>query len=281
MLRKLASSCYLELNHDAGHTVLVASSARSGSTWVAETINHGNDFRMIFEPFRADRVPEAAGIRYGEYIDPDLAEHPLGPAIRTLLTGRVRNGWCDMHNRKRLVTQRIVKEIRATNLLPWIQRQLPEVKIVYLVRDPVDVSRSRLALAWPDTLSRLLDQEPLLERLAERRPLITAVAADGGELDRLVLRWCLENAVPLTMLDRNHAYVLSYERLRSEPETELPRLFRFLGLPPPRDVLATITRPSRASWPHRVEVDLDVRLVRRARELVTAFGLDEPLAASS
>ncbi len=272
---RLRAGIYLDPWHRIEDTVLVVASGRSGSTWIAEVINHRNEYRLVFEPFRADRVRRARGFRRGEDLEPGEQQHPLARTVDALLAGRVRGWWTDAHNRRRLVRRRIVKEVRLTNLLPWVRQRHPGLRIVYGVRDPVAVARSWLELGWGDDLDDLLSQPALLARFPGLEQTIAAVARGGDALERHVLRWCLENAIPLRAHAELDVHLVVYERLRAEPEREAARLFAYLGREAPADE-AALRRPSAtAGFPRLRAVSFSRAQRERARRLVALFGLSE------
>jgi len=277
---RLLAGCYVDVGRGVGATTLVVGTARSGSTWVAELLNHRNEYRLVFEPFRSDRVRRARPFRRGHYIDPREQDHPLAGSIDALLAGRVRSWWTDRQNRRRIATRRIVKEVRITNLVPWIRARHRDLRIVYVVRDPVAVARSWLELGWGDDLDDLLAQEQLLERLPGSGAAIRELA--GGELfDRHVVRWCLENAIPLTAYAELGLHLVVYERLRAEPEREIDRLFAYLGRDPD-GAHASVRNPSAtAGFPRRQSVQISEDHRRRAEEIVSAFGLTDLVSVGS
>ena len=55
-----------------------------------------------------------------------------------------RLGPLDLEVRPGIYRQRVIKEIRGNLLLGYVKRHWPAVRIVYLVRDPIDVVRSQL-----------------------------------------------------------------------------------------------------------------------------------------
>lgn len=271
---RLAAACYLDLGHGIRDTTLVVSTGRSGSTWVAELLNHRRDHRLVFEPFRSDRVRRARAIRLGQYLDPQEQGDPLAGTIDALLAGRVRGWWTDRHNPCRIASRRIVKEIRITNLLPWIRRRHPALRIVYAVRDPVAVARSWLELGWGDGLEELLGQEALLARFAGLEGEIRGIARAGDPFERLVLRWCLENAIPLLEHERLDVHRVVYEQLRREPERELERMLAYVGRAPAAGAAALARRPSAtAAFPRVRSVELGESERARADEILELFGL--------
>jgi hypothetical protein len=271
--KRLQAAFYVDPGHRIADTTLVVATGRSGSTWLAEIVNDRNGYRVVFEPFRHDRVRKARAFRRGQYIDPDDQHHPLAGAIDDLLAGRVRTWWTDSHNHRRLVGKRIVKEVRITNLLPWIRARHPELRIVYGVRDPIAVARSWLELGWGDDLGIVLAHELLLEQFPDLRGRIREIASRGEALERHVLRWCLENAIPFHQHEALGIHLVSYERLVAEPESEARRLFAYLG----RDDAISpdaMRRPSAtAGFPRTRSVEFTPAQRARAEEIVSLFGL--------
>lgn len=251
---------YLDLHRDTRRAVLVVGSARSGTTLVAEALARGTAMRLVFEPLRRDAVRASRGVPRGVFVPPDAEDPALEYLLRRILSGRLRALWSDNHNTCRLPRGRIVKEVRATNLLPWLVRRLPEVPVVYVLRHPIAVAWSASALGMGLELSDLLLQPALLDTWPGGAALTAgrarALAAEGA-LEGHVARWCLENRVPTALLRRDQVHVVLYETLLADPAAELARLGDFLarrrpehwaGWSPDPGVLA---RPSRTSWRQR------------------------------
>jgi len=286
------SSTFLDLHHDHRRTLLLVSSARSGSTWLSDILEESLHCRMIFEPLRRDKVPLARAVPWGRYSAPDEAAPDLDDVLDRILTGRVRSRWSDKFNRYRLPGRRVVKEVRATNLLPRITTRFPDLPVVYLLRHPVPTAWSAAELHWKPYLREFLDQRPLVEGpLAPFHDVIDEQVSTGNPFQKHVLRWCLENYVPVTQLAAGSAHVVFYEDVVLDPTGELERLGRYLGRfgdggwafgagrPSAMD------RPSRANYRGTPVLAADERLrgwcdevpdedVRRALEVVGRFGLD-------
>lgn len=273
-LNRLRAVCYLDLNHDYRRSILVSGSGRSGSTWLTEILNYRNEYRLIFEPLRRDRSKIAAALPYGLYLEPGHASTDEARALEAILRGRVRDTWSNWHNRRRVASRRIVKEIRATNLMPWISARFPELPIVYLLRHPVAVAQSWTRLGWRDFLGEFVSQELLMHRLSPLRPLIDDVVRAGSPFERHLLRWCLENVVPLRDLGPGDAHVVFYEHLVSDPEREIRDLFAYLGKEFEPTVLERVDVPSPLSYPGPPAQKLDDDQLARATEIIAAFGLD-------
>jgi hypothetical protein len=125
------------------------------------------------------------------------------------------------------------------------------------------------------------------------RPFAATIAehTDGDLFHRHVLRWCMENFVPVRLLAPGLVCVVFYEDLVEDPGRELARLSTFLHrYTAGRWALATdlpsaLDRPSRTNYrdtplmtaPDRLASwlgDVPVERLRSAMAIVGAFGLD-------
>jgi hypothetical protein len=288
---------FVELNHDTAKTFLLVSSGRSGSTWLSEVLVEAFDCRMIFEPMRRDKVPLSATVPWGRYAEPGLADPELERVMGLILGGRVRSQWTDKFNVYRFPRRRLVKEVRATNLLPWLRDRFPEIPIIYLLRHPIAMAWSAAELKLQPYFGEFLGQPLLMDGpLAPWRDVIARHSADADLFHRHVLRWCMENSVPIRQLAPGSVHVVFYENLVEDPHAELQRLARYLGrfkegawdFDPARP---TVDRPSAANYRKTPMMEADERLrswvdtvpaasVERAVALVQEFGLDRVYAAS-
>jgi hypothetical protein len=205
---------WVDIGEGAGSAVLVAGSGRSGTTWVGNVIAEMTHTRPMFEPFlltptlrfvetdkrsHSDEGVEFSSSLYGS---PD---RPLDPyhhdGITQILSGRVRSAWIDRATKPAVYRGRTIKDIRANMLLGYIARHWPELKMVWLVRDPRDVIDSQLAARGPGwyfdwSLEVMLQQESLRRDWFCRLDTQWLRETTGSVVGRLAHRWCLENAVP-------------------------------------------------------------------------------------
>jgi len=286
-------TAFLELNHDPSRTLLLVGSGRSGTTWLAEIYADALAGRLVFEPLRSQSVPWTWPVRFGHFIDPDSDTDPaVAKVVDRILTGRVRTRFTDRYNKVRFPRCRVVKEVRATNLLPWIARHYPRTPVVYLLRHPVPTAWSVSELGWSGNLEKFLDQPSLMDGpFRPFRPLIAEAAASADVFHRVVLQWCLENFVPTQLLDPRQVHVVFYEEMVDDPRGELERLQTYLrGFGSDRWELrggsATgVTRPSGTNYrgtdvtsgSRRLDQWVDeipAGRVERALTLMRGFGLD-------
>jgi Sulfotransferase family len=284
---------FVDRNHDPARTLLVVGSARSGTTWLAEVLSDGFRGRLVFEPLRAESVPLARPVRFGQFLDPGSGADPtMARVLDRIMTGRVRSRWTDDYNTVRLPHCRVVKEIRATNLLPWMVRRYPRTPVVYLLRHPVPSAWSVSQLGWPDNLRQFTDQGALMEGPLEPFQTLIREALDSNDpFRRLVLRWCLENVVPIQMLEAGRTHVVFYEQMVDDPRGELAKMDRYIrGFNPgPWNLklasVENLDKPSHTNYrqtdvssgPGRLDNwrdEVPASEVEAALALVQGFGLD-------
>lgn len=280
---RLLGSLYVDLDRDPRHSVFLAGSGRSGTTWLSEIINYGGEYRYIFEPFHPDKVDLCKNFRRKQYLRPDdRREEYLGPA-RTILSGGLRNAWTDRFNRKHVVRRRLIKDIRANLLLGWMRANFPEMPQILLLRHPCAVTNSRLNLGWRDILDDTMEQKDLVKDFLQ--PFEEEIRAAETPFERSVFLWCIENYVPLRQLGSDSIHVTFYELLCARPANEVRRLFAFLGESFGEEIYRSLDRPSSLSRRESAvvigerPVDSWTRAVdesqrKRAAEILALFGLD-------
>lgn len=233
-LQNLARRWPLDIGGSLRDTVLIAGVGRSGTTWLADLINFDGRYRDLFEPFHPWMVPAAEPLKGRWYQRAgDAPPAAFVEYVGRVLRGRVCQPWIDRFNQRLVSRRRVVKAIRANLFLGWLANRYPQVKIILLMRHPAAVARSRLALPagweWRPTLAELLEQRTLQDRLSPAQRRLAASARDP--FDEYLLTWSISHQIPLAELQPGSVLPVFYERLRSEPETQMRRVFAFIGRP--------------------------------------------------
>ena len=264
---------------DHTHSVFLAGSGRSGTTWLSEVINHRNEYRYVFEPFNPGRVRAFEHFRSKQYLRPDDAREEFLEPARLVLTGSLKDPWTDRFNRKFVARRRLIKDIRANLLLGWMHANFPGMPIVLLLRHPCAVVSSRLALGWKDNLRETMEQEELVEDFL--LPMEAEIMAARDDFERHLFLWCIDNYVPLQQFARGEIHLAFYENLLINPEHELQSLFGFLGEDLDDRIYDKLGRPSPLSRRDAPLPSVDgwrtlvsVRQRERAGGILALFGLD-------
>lgn len=288
-IAQLRRELFIERNRNPARAALVLGSGRSGTTWLAETLARQHGSRLVFEPFHP-----LLGCFAGEarlFADPAEAEPALARSVRRVLSGRVRGPYIDHVLLARLPRGRVVKDVHAANLLPWLRDHQPAAPIVFVVRHPIAASLSRLR---SDAFYGLGDYvatpggraDAGRSPVAARLPLYDRWRGHAEPLVRLVAEWCLENAYPLSREDDPGVALVFYESAVLDPEAELARLGEHCAgaLGPVRRApeSAGMRRPSATDWRGTAADAIRSgdweRMLGRWRDEVDAALIDECLA---
>jgi hypothetical protein len=255
---------FLDTHEPARPLWWIIGTQRSGTTWVGELIDPEQRHRVLFEPFHPvhSRVAQQAGLRWGEFVPPGSPHAALVRAVDRMARGRVRDPWIDRQNRRRIYRSRMVKDVSATNLVPWLAHHRPDDRVVLVLRHPFAVAWSLAEVPWAsgrDDTDALFDQ-PVLHDAIGPVPGLDEWMTRAGEDSflRRILKWCMENALPLRSAAEGRYDVVHYEDLVVDPAAGMEALD--VAAPPDP------TRPSRTDFRGRAR---DLR--DRPEELVTGW----------
>jgi hypothetical protein len=196
---------HVDLLTNEARSAWLCSWQRSGSTWAASILASAPGTRLIYEP---------ANLPGSLFTGEAAASTPLptspGPelaAIERALRGRVRGAWVDQLASGHVVHRRVVKDVRGIGLLGLTAARHPTAPIVVLVRHPLSIARSVVALGWVPP-----EQDP-----------------DDEAMLREVRRWVALHADALRSPLASRALVVTYEHLVLSPDEVLPRILAHLG----------------------------------------------------
>lgn len=262
---------------------MLAGTGRSGTTWVEEVINHGNAYRVMFEPFHQKKIDLVSHWNYRQYLRPGDERPGFVEPARLILSGRIRDAWIDQFNRRTVAHRRLVKDIRVQLILRWVRARFPEIPILLLLRHPCAVAHSKVKLGWDSHLDDFLAQEELMaDHLEPFRALLEGATDD---FEKHVLMWCVENYVPLRQFAPGEILPIFYERLCVEPAAEIARILAFIGDGESAAAVEAACRPSAMSRSDSAVVSSASLLeswragvspgrIARTMELMAGFGLD-------
>ena len=247
LLRPAYRALLRDVEPDLRRAMMVAGTARSGTTWLGELIGSQVPCRMMFEPFNPRKVPEFRAFQYFQYMRPAENDAALVAYCRRVFSGAIRHPWIDRELDSLATRHRLIKEIRANLFLGWIRANFPEVPLLFIVRHPCAVVASRLQLGWAtdDDLASFLAQPKLVEDLlGDKRALLEETRTPEG---KHALIWCISNLLPLRQVARGMYPVVFFEHLHARPEVEIPRIFEIIAQPYKPSVFVSLRRPSTTS----------------------------------
>lgn len=208
---------------------------RSGTTWVMEAIARMSRYRVIWEPFHPLHTCVGNAPAWGQYLEPGVNAPGLQASVEQVLRGEVRSVWTDSQNRARFARRRLVKDICTTNLLLWLVATFPRTRFVYVIRHPFSVAHS--SMRWLDTGAEAASTQQIAAQLidgplrAQASFVTRCLERPRSRVESLVVRWCLENVLPITHLSGTSVHVAMYEQMLVDPRDELRSLASALGHP--------------------------------------------------
>jgi len=226
--------------------IFIFSTPRSGSTWAKELLNTQTGMKHCNEPFN---LRNAAVSSYFQTEDwSPLYEDPINPKLKEYLDsiyeGKIETGFLNalpFKENYRLLTHRLVFKVLhgLEDRIDWV-KDTYHAKVIFLMRHPIAVSLSR---EYCPRLEALVDspysRHFTEEQLAYARHIINA----GDKMQKLMLSWCLQNAVPLRHAQDDWV-ILSYEQLTLDPDPVVDLLCDVLDLEDPARVKANLAKPS-------------------------------------
>ena len=265
---------------------------RSGTTWVADLINHDKKYREMFEPFHPHLVPDMGFLAPHQYIRPHALNERTKRVAADIFSGSFNHARVDTRMRSLLHHGLLIKDIFANLLCFALTREFPHIKPVLLIRNPFAVALSKSKTKdwlWLTEPLELLKQKELLEDyLLPFEDIIRKTSAKGNYLLNQILIWSILHYVPLLQFSPGDIHICFYEDIYTSPEREIVNIMRFAkGKQAAERVKLRkdyINRPSAVSGPKSTVVlgmsplsswktELDPELIKDGFDILARFGL--------
>lgn len=243
----IGSHLYFNPDPDIRRSILVAGTARSGTTWLGDLIASQMPSRILFEPFHPDLVSDYRSFHYFQYMRPGTEDPEFHAFAEKVFTGEIRNRWIDHQNETIISKFRLVKEIRANLALKWLHDNFPEVPIIFIMRHPCAVVLSRMELGWATDrdIEPFLSQPYLLED--HLGPYLDLICSAENVEEKHAVIWSVSNLVPLKQFNSNELKVVYYENLCTQPEIELSGIFETIGYQYSDSLITRSNQPSQTT----------------------------------
>jgi len=246
-IQLFGSHFYLNPHPDIRRSILVAGTARSGTTWLADLIASQIPSRILFEPFNPDLVSDYRPFHYFQYMRPGTENPEFYAFAQKVFTGEIRNRRIDRQNERVFSKIRLIKEIRANLALKWLHDHFSEVPIVFIMRHPCAVILSRMELGWATDrdIEPFLSQPQLVEDYLG--PYLDLIYSAGKSEEKHAVIWSVSNLVPLKQFRSAELKVVYYEDLCTQPEIELPGIFEAIGYQGSGLLVSNANQPSQTT----------------------------------
>ncbi|WP_179319496.1 sulfotransferase domain-containing protein [Winogradskyella helgolandensis] len=238
--------------------VLIVGSARSGTSWLSEIIAQQSRYRMLFEPEHEFRTPKGHLI-CDQWITANHNTDKQNTYLKAIFSNRVDCDWIgQISNRKYkrhlwpfLPKMYIIKMVRGNLLASYVNNKY-NIPTLHIIRNPYEVihSQKRVNFPWLFDLSHFVNQPRLVALIKEHFDFDITNYQQLNDTQRLALRWCIENVIPLEVLKFSKG---KFEVVRHEELVKNINLFYDLceryGLEPLSDIETRYTKPSSKMHP--------------------------------
>ena len=206
--------------------VVIVGTARSGTSWLSETIATRRRYRMLFEPEHETQTKKGH-LLCDKWITVDNASSQVRKYLTQIFYNRVDCDWIAQNSNKKfkshlwpwLPKKYIIKFVRANLFAEFINMEYG-IPVVHLIRNPYDVIRSqqRVKFPWLYDFSHFINQKALVKLIKDRFSFDITNYKALSDVEILATRWCIENVLPLEVFDRyiDRVKVIRYETLVSD-----------------------------------------------------------------
>ena len=206
--------------------IIIAGSARSGTSWLAEIIALQFRYRLLFEPEHEYQTQEGHLI-CDKFITEGILQNEQEEYFKKIFKNKIDSDWiAQISNRKLkmhlwpVVPKKYVIKFVRCNLSAHFMSSYFEIPLLFITRNPYDVilSQNRVKFNWLYNLNHFKHQKPITEVLESKYNFSWDEADGYSEIETLSLRWCIENKVVFDLheADNSNLKIVKYEDLKSD-----------------------------------------------------------------
>lgn len=241
--------------------IIIVGSARSGTSWLAETIAKQHRYRSLFEPEHEFQTKK--GHLLCDRLVSQKETFEAGHAyLKKVFANRVDCNWIAQNSNRKwkrhlwsfIPKKYIIKFVRC-NLLAHYMEQEFGIPVLHIIRNPYDVlhSQQRVKFPWLYDLSRFMEDTNLGALLKKEFNFQLKNNTQYSALETLTIRWCIENVVPfqLQQAENENYRLVRYETLRKDVH-EFLKICSDFNLKPLENIEKEYTKPSSKTHPKSV-----------------------------
>lgn len=206
--------------------IIIVGTARSGTSWLSETIAQQHRYRMLFEPDQEQRTKKGYLI-CDQWIENEDESLDAVRYLNQIFLNRVDCNWIAQNSNRKfkmhlwpfIPKKFVIKFVRA-NLSAKFINDYFGIPVIHLIRNPYEVIESQLKVRFPwlINLKCFASQPKLVTLISSNFELDITKYDHFTEVEKLAIRWCIENVIPLEILSPyiSNSKVIRYEDLISD-----------------------------------------------------------------
>jgi hypothetical protein len=186
------------------------------------------------------------------YIDADRA-NIINIYLHKLLRRKfvLRSQWAFWQGNYHWIWGRyVLKILNANGVMDWFfENYQAKAQLVFLMRHPIPVALSILHKGWEHSLRTYLYNGYFVNAnlTQEQTAFSLGVMQNGSGLEKYVLEWCLENLVPIRLINEGKIPVYFFEDIVTQPEVTCKKICDDLHLEVPDEMMKVISKPRRTA----------------------------------
>lgn len=203
--------------------IVVVGSARSGTSWLSETLAQPYRYRLLFEP--EHQMQTKKGYLLSDiWLSKNKNSKAADKYLTQIFKNRVDSDWIAQNSNRKykrhlwpfIAKKYIIKFVRC-NLAAHYMNSVFNIPVLHILRNPYDViqSQQRANFSWLFDLSTFTAQKELVQLVEEQYDFNLKSYKRYTPIQILCIRWCIENEISLNVLGayEKKNMVLKYEDL--------------------------------------------------------------------
>ncbi|MDB9961754.1 sulfotransferase domain-containing protein [Oceanihabitans sp.] len=208
--------------------IVIVGTARSGTSWLSETMASQHRYRMLFEPEHETQTKKGY-LLCDKWITSQTASKEVRQYLVQVFSNRVDSDWIAQNSNRKFkrhlwpcIPKKIIIKFVRANLMATFISETYGIPVIHLLRNPYDVikSQQKVKFPWLYDLSHFAKQDALVALIKDQFELDITRYEAFSDIKILTLRWCIENVLPLEVFEdyTKHVTVIRYEALFSNIE---------------------------------------------------------------
>ena len=246
--------------------VVIVGSARSGTSWFSELIALQHRYRMLFEPEHEFKTQQGKLI-CDRYLTSCTSTKAIDRYLKRVFANRVDCDWIgQISNRKwkrhlwPFIPKKFIIKFVRCNLSAQYMASNFKIPVVFIIRNPYEVldSQRRVKFPWLYDLSWFEGQDSLCDLLLSTYGFDLRKQQDLSDLEKLCIRWCIENSVPFLNGEETAFEVYKHEDIKADINLFLDFCKRH-NLKPLDNLETIFTQPSSKTHPKSAIITGDLK----------------------
>lgn len=206
--------------------IIIVGSARSGTSWLAETIAKQHRYRLLFEPDHEFQTKNGVLI-CDKWIQTKASAPKANSYLKKVFANRVDSDWIAQNSNRKwkrhlwpgIPVKYVIKFVRANLTAKFLNDEFG-IPVIHIIRNPYETiaSQHRVKFPWLYDLSHFEQQDELVALVHEKFDFNFKEASLLTELETLALRWCIENVIPIELwkVENTNYKVMRHEDLKAD-----------------------------------------------------------------